>query len=436
MDAAKLKTMFPFLPKADAKKQAAALKVLSPADNADFCPVVRFLVCSDAHVDGRDDESCKRLQTMLRLGYAVADAAKTYRRLDAVMCVGDLTGRGKPVQFQAFYDAVAAVKRRETKLLCVLARAHDGWTMTRAQTHALWQSLSGLSPDFHVCVGGFHVIGVSASKNDQLIYDDGQIAWLRRELERATKDDPKKPVFVLHHEHIRDTVYGSSAFDGWGETFFAGVLRDFPQVVDLSGHSHYPLNDPRSVWQGAYTAIGTGAIRYAEFTVDDVRTYHPEGNDAVATCWIVELDKACRLRLRGVDILAQQVLCDDVLDNPADPQNRAYTPEKRAAASKPPVFAPGAAIKTEPTETGVALTVPAAASVDGTPVVLYRAAAFDEAGAEKAKTWTLPRYYTAQPEKAVTLHLELQQHGVYTVRVTAETAWGVQSAPLEAKICI
>ena len=404
--------------------------VKAPADTGEFVPVFRFIAASDTHVETYLDIESHRIQKMLRLGYAVADSDAEYNKLDAVLVAGDLTDDGRKDQFNGFTAAIKSGLREDTRFLGVVAASHDGGAMGRKEVHEYYAALTGNTADFHTVVNGFHFIGLSASEDDNVHYDEGQVAWLRAQLEEATAEDPLKPVFVMHHEHVRNTVYGSSDYEGWGVPYFTDVLKDFPQVVDFSGHSHYPLNDPRSLWQGAFTAVGTGAIYYSEFTIDDVRTYHPDDSRQTSTCWIVEVDADNRLRLRGLDILAQEFLCEYVLDNPADPANRPYTPENRAAASLPPVFDEGASLKVTKLAGNCDITVPAARSADGMPVVLYRAAAYDADGNEVASAWTLPCYYRAGEVKKVSLRLTDLKNGPYEVRVTAETAYGVPSEAL------
>ena len=410
--------------------------VKAPEDTGEFTPVLRFIAASDTHIQTYFDIESGRLQKMLRLGYAVADADAEYNALDAVLIAGDLTDDGRKAQFNAFTAALDSCLREETRFLGVTAKSHDGYTMSRRETHAYYTALTGNSPDFHTVINGYHFIGLSASDDDSVHYDEGQVAWLRAQLEQATAEDPMKPVFVMHHEHVRNTVYGSSDFEGWGETYFTDVLSDFPQVVDFSGHSHYPLNDPRSVWQGAFTAVGTGAIYYTEFTVDDQRTIHPDGYKQVSTCWIVEVDARNRVRLRGLDVLNREYLCEYILENPADPENRAYTPENRAGASRAPVFANGAAVKTRRIAGYCDCTVPLAASADGMPVVLYRAKAYDADGNEAASAFTIPKYYVAGKEKEITVRLTGLKKGEYEIRVVAETAYGIDSEPLTANVKI
>ena len=410
--------------------------VKTPADDGAFTPVLRFIAASDTHVETWLDIESRRIQKMLRLGYAAADADPAYGALDAVLIAGDLTDDGRKDQFNAFAAALRSGLRAETRFLGVTAKSHDGNTMGRREVHDYYTAVTGNTPDFHTVINGFHFIGLSASDNDDEHYDAAQISWLREQLEAATAEDPLKPVFVAHHEHVRNTVYGSGDFEGWGVTYFTDVLNDFPQVVDFSGHSHYPLNDPRSVWQGAFTAVGTGAVYYTELTVDNDRTIHPDGYRQVSTCWLVEADENNRIRLRGLDIEAQEILCEYVLENPADPANRAYTQERRAAASKAPVFAQDAAVKVTRIAGRYDCTVPAASAVDGMPVVLYRVCAYDAEGNPAASAYTIPEYYTAGKKPTVKLRLEGLKKGTYEIRVTAETAYGVDSEPLTAALTV
>ena len=79
--------------------------------------------------------------------------------------------------------------------------------------------------------------------------------------------DPSRPFFYCQHPHPKDTVYGSWA---WGHD--SGVttkaLSAFPNAVAFSGHSHYSLTDERSIWQGAFTSLGTSSLRYTGLTYD------------------------------------------------------------------------------------------------------------------------------------------------------------------------
>ena len=400
-----------------------------------FVPVFRFLASSDTHVRDDSDVTLRRIGKMLALGYEIADADKNHPTLDAVLICGDLTNDGTKTEFDRFWAAVDGAKRADTRFLGVVAKNHDGYEMSRQEMRGYYESLTGNQADFHVVIGGYHFIGISASPKDAVHYDTAQLSWLRTQLDAAVAEDPAKPVFVMHHEHNRGTVYGSSLYDGWGVTYFKNILKDYPQVVDFSGHSHYPLNDPRSVWQGAYTAIGTGAIYYSEFTVEGERTYHPADAYDTATCWLVELNAQNDVRLTGYDVEAGAPLCTYLLKNPADTDHRDFTPKKRKAASAAPVL-DGMLVVT-PGEGSCTVRVEAARGGADDPVVLYKAEAVNALGIAAADTWVMPCYYRAvEPEETVELTLEGLADGEYTIRVTAQNAWGKESAPLQAKVTV
>ena len=135
-----------------------------------------------------------------------------------------------------------------------------------------------------------------------------------------------------------------------------------------------------------------------------------------------------------MDILAEEQLCEYTIKNPADSNNRDYTPAKLKAASKAPVFAPDAAITTAVNEDGTrSVTVPAAQSTDGTPVVLYRLTVKTAYGFTAEKQWYLPHYHVADGEETITFTVSGLAKGRYKLSVTAETAYGVKSEPVKGE---
>ena len=126
---------------------------------------------------------------------------------------------------------------------------------------------------------------------------DEKLQWLRDELDKAVADTGDKPVFVCQHPHPTLTVYGSI---NWSEPKISLVLKDYPQVVDFSGHSHYNASDPRSIHQGKFTAMGAGGITGLEGNVNYI-----DGNAGTtipsASYEIVEVDADGNVRIRVFD---------------------------------------------------------------------------------------------------------------------------------------
>ncbi len=396
-----------------------------PKDTGEFTPVIRFAITSDSHITTIGDVQTSRLEKMIKLSYKIAENDEEYKNLDAVLIAGDVTDMGTKIAFGSIKAATDPVLKGDTQFLATVSTSHDDRNLGK-ESLKLYSSIMGHETDFHRIINGYHFIGISASTIEGEHYSEYQKEWLVEQLDSAVADDPTKPIFVLQHEHISNTVYGSSDFEGWGMPDFAEILKNYPQVVDFSGHSHYPINDARSIWQGEYTALGTGGLYYGEITVDDVKTVHPKGYRFVSTFWIVEVDANNRIRFRAVDLKSKQYLCEYMLDNPFE---RKYTPAQQIARSKPPVFADDANIKIS----GNYVKFDAAESTDGMPIFIYRAFAVDAEGNRIPVGKTVAQYYKYNVPDKVKIELENLPDGNYTLEVVAENCYGIQSNPLTAE---
>ncbi len=398
-----------------------------------FLPVLRFAVCSDSHIEGKDSPGYVRLKRAIDYSLSFASADSEYNRLDAFFIAGDITNKGTKEEFDAFKEIYDYAKSKGLTPLCTVAKGHDSITMKK-KSLSYFKALTNQKPDFHKVIGGFHFIGLSTCKINNVYYTPYQRFWLIKNLKSAVRSSPDKPVFLFHHEHVKYTVYGSSAVDGWGNLFFTEMLKKFPNVVDFSGHSHYPVNDPRSIWQKEYTAMGTGSLKYTELTVDGEKRIHPETFEQCANFLIVEADKDNNLHITGIDCLAQQVLCEYYLKNPADKSNRDYTEEKQLSRSLPPFFSEDAQITLTKKGNEFFAEYPKAESSDGMPVFIYRAFVTDEKGKTVAQGKTVPSYYLFKSEDRLATGLGELPRGSFRLKILAETAYGIQSECIEKTI--
>ncbi len=413
-------------------------KIEPPSDN--FIPVLRFTVVSDVHIQFPGDVRCQRMAKMLKTSYAVAQADPHYNKLDGVMFAGDITDKGLGIEYLAFQSIINAGVKDETQPMVIVAKSHDCNTYQK-DALTFFESLSGLTTDFHHVLNGFHFIGISTThdKDTDVKYTAEQLSWLNVQLAQAAAENPAKPIFVTHHEHVADTVYGSreALGEGWGTPEFYDILAPYPQVVDFSGHSHYPLNDPRSIWQGDFTALGTASLNYFEFTVDDVRTVHPKNNKKAAQMWVVEADANNRVRLRGYDLIANVFVCEYLIEKPSDTSTFAYTPEQMAATSAAPVFAEGTAAKMKKLLDGTyRVDIPAAQSTDEKIVFLYRVFVLDETGNPAGDFWALSGYYFTPPPETVSVHIGKLEKGTYQLKIVAENAYSMQSEPITQTLTV
>ena len=402
-------------------------------DGVIFIPVTRFLVASDTHINSSGDEQCQRITEMFDQVYALSEADEYYKNLDAAVFVGDLTNTGTQAQFDAFEATTRNALRGNTQRLAVAAKSHDCSSMG-ADAISYVSELLEQPSDFHVVINGFHFIGISASDTGEH-YTSAQVEWLDAQLQEATQDAPQQPVFVFQHEHISNTVFGSYDQDGWGMDTFSAVLEKYPQAIDFSGHSHYPANDPRSIWQGAYTAIGDGGLYYAEFTVDDENCIHPDKYDTVAQALIVEIDAQNRVLVKVLDVTANEILCSYLIDNVTSPNKDKYSHETREDAAEAPTFADDAKLTVQKSGSTTKITVPQAsvAANSGNEVYVYRLTVTDANGKVLLTDWEFSQYYIADRPDSITFSVQLSSKAKH-ISVAAEDVWGHLSEPLTADI--
>ena len=311
---------------------------------ADFKPILRFVACSDIHIHRDIPERAERFGQLIDDMYLYSDNV-AYNKLDAILVAGDFADGGEDAEYEIFNSVIENHKRADTRLLCVMGN-HEFIAYRKtddSQSYAHYQKHIHAEVNTDTVINGYHFIGVS--------YDNGKeefaknALWLKERLDSVTKAEPDKPVFVFHHPHPRLTVYGSM---DWGDTTLRKVLERYPQVVSFSGHSHYFPGDPRSVWQGSFTAVGCGSLKAFMGNLN----YIEGDQDAPGFsggAWLVECDAQGNILMKLYDIANRRFFDDIVyyIANPANPSARAYTWRKRKSMDTPVRFAEGAVLKTE-----------------------------------------------------------------------------------------
>lgn len=403
-----------------------------PTTPEDFTPVLRFIASSDCHIDDNDERNEKqRFADMFKDAYSYAESC-SYDKIDAIIVAGDITNNGRDEQYEIFNQIVSENIKSETQLLTCLGN-HEFYAHRKYDasiTYEKYMQYINEEVDIHVVINGFHFIGVSYDDNGKTY--EGKLEWLEAQLDEATKDDPTKPVFVYQHPHPALTVYGSV---NWGDTDIATVLRKYPQVIDFSGHSHYTASDPRSIWQGSYTAVGTASTR----SVVTNTSFLDEDGDApgeTGTFWIVEVDAQGNTRLMLYDIANHCFFENNeyYLTDITNKKSHRYTWNNLKSLDTAPEFPENSEIKLTRNEDGsVTLSFPDANGYWGAEnyKISVKSGAFKTIWSD-----TVVSNYVRAVSDGMSINLGELESGTYTVKIRAYSPYAKGGEILKAKITV
>lgn len=229
-------------------------------------PLLRFGVMSDTHLETKDDPEW--LGRVFKYLYG--------RNVDAVVISGDITERGldDEVDFlmriwkSAFPGDVAADGRRVEKMFVwgnhdycdasyMRKMPKDEFAALASRSvigdkNAAWRRIGeGAFPGetFAKKIKGFSFVGTHWK------HENETGAWLRVHPEV----DTSKLFFYVQHPHPQGTVFNPTT-----RRKFSGVredLKSYPNCFCISGHSHMSISDDMALWQGEFTAMGTGSTK-------------------------------------------------------------------------------------------------------------------------------------------------------------------------------
>ena len=201
-------------------------------------------------------------------------------------------------------------------------------------------------------------------------------------LEKAAAVSKDKPLFYIQHCPVNNTVPGSTGGYGvgYGQTGRAN-LANYPNAVSFNGHTHAPLTDERSIWQGdagnesQFTIINTATINYTGIGYDNNMTVNSYAGNAQQT------EHGMIVDVTGSDVAVNRYSFNDMTIDTAtgaisgnavkigetwawdacDVTDRPYAWDSRKENAHAPVFADGAAVTVQTiTDSTITVTVPAA----------------------------------------------------------------------------
>ena len=280
------------------------------------------------------------------------------------------------------------------------------------------------------------------------------IEWFKAHRGELASD---RPVFFMRHVPLPGTV--SSSIERGGDTTLTEFLKGLPNVVSLTGHTHWTLYDERSIWQGGgLTAISVPSMSYTTIP----KGYENGSAKRRPDCSLamerlpsrddLEAAQGFFVTLRpGVMEVERRDFEDGVEAAPPwrvpmpVAGHRPYAFDEHAKSVPAPSFLSGASLKTYTTNADrrngtwaifLTLEFPAATAPDGARVFDYEARAVMEDGSVAAtKRFMSPCFYKARRFEPKTLKfrfdaMDLPERGRYRIQVVARNCFGEASAPI------
>ena len=128
------------------------------------------------------------------------------------------------------------------------------------------------------------------------------------------------PVFVNIHFGFENTFFetgvdsfNSAKFTDAGDAIIAEIKAN-PRVIAFSGHTHYPVQDPRNIYQekGGFTAVETAHISggnpFGGYPNIDINPERVEEN-FISQCLVVEVNKTTNAVLHHIKYLHYHKHC-------------------------------------------------------------------------------------------------------------------------------
>ena len=323
---------------------------------------LRLGVLSDIHF-GWDEKAGRLLEAYDERIFLHALEHFRQIEVDGVVVAGDLTNNGIRPEF----DAVAAAWRKVfpsnrgaggKEVVPLFIRGnHD--IRTRSFVHC-WEKLFGSPADARVWqrdIGGYRFVCIN--------WAPPGVRTGLKEFLSGNPPDGSRPFFVVQHPHPKSTVFGEWAW-GHDDGETTEALAAYPNAFAISGHSHYPLTDDRTLWQGAFTSYNAGSLRYHAHQIDEFETGF---ENSVSAPRRKEDDEkmmprlSCREHQGSVfDVYDDSIVIsrrdfaydgpigeDLVVPLPHDPAAAPYAFERRRSRVVPPEFPAGAKLVAERT---------------------------------------------------------------------------------------
>ena len=428
--------------------------------------VLSFGLVSDVHIGDEGRKASIKFQSALNQLQNKADELGV--NLDAIVSTGDLTNNGTTEQYNTFKSLYEKIMGTDVPFVFCLGN-HDAYTplstaynvfTTDTYRKTVVDSELQQYGDVHYVVNGIHFVSVCgasySSSNFSVVFSPKTKTWLDDTLKQITEEDPDAPVFVLLHCMIYDTAYGSTldvyTSCCWYTKELTDILSQYPQVITLSGHLHFTVNDERSIMQSNFTSIGCGSTCYMAVMNGGYQnmtsvTVMADAND-ISNGLLFLVDSKGAVRVVRMDFSNKSSVKEDwIIPAPAEDKSHLnfYRADRKDNDNTAPVFNDSNLIVLDDVVSNSKGYLPAfywKAATDDDMVFLYEVSVSDSTGKVLDKWKVLSDYYRVIDAKDMKKEYKIQNRinggrlsyeEEYTVTVVAYDCWENASKPVTLK---
>ena len=329
---------------------AAMCVTLAGAESARRGPVrLKLGVCSDIHSGPWDH------------GYGFASACKWWKKekIDALVIAGDIADCGDVASCGYVRDIIQKEFGDDWPEMVVCWGNHDN-NGNKATGLTAENRAKVLKEFFRVSEAGDANIYIKTVKGYPFVVRHWQGSWQNKAdvgaflAAHAADVKGPKPFFYVQHPHLKGTCHGPWVW-GQDDGRASEAMRQYPNAVCFSGHSHAPLSDERAAWKGEFISIGTASMtnmgylpgrENSSWGVNDPKQPALSNKLGCHAQLVSVYDDALVIERRSADFADARAKIGDDWVVPLG-KDAPWTFEERAAKSVAPAFADGAAPKVE-----------------------------------------------------------------------------------------
>lgn len=290
-------------------------------------PIMKFQLLSDVHVSKSWDIESGYANSVNNFIDGMNDIKEFAPDSSALVIAGDYGGDGSETETKDFFELLEQYNTIPNPIIA--AGNHDyAWVPTWEEFserylrfNAKYMETSSEKVYFDKWIDGYHFITLNteakANPKETAYFSNEQLSWLREKLSEGA--NLGKPIFVIVHQPLKGTFPRSNEWSvGEQDEELKEILKDFPQVVLLSGHIHNGFGVAPIMETQYGTLVDTPSFAYNENGLEQGQVgYQIEvfsdkivfrARDYKNDQWLTQYDKTIALKQQSVAEKARQEL--------------------------------------------------------------------------------------------------------------------------------